>query len=144
MREAGDNEITNIIFVTMLIIMLGLINSCVSTGTAKLSKNIIKNITEGQSNKSQVVRAVGLPEASIKLDKISLCNYIQRVLFIIIPEYTLSEEEYEVWMYNKWSYFAVNSVLLPSYESLKISVVVFKNDDICVKKFYKQKNLLEF
>ena len=121
---------------SLTVLLLALVVSCVSTGAPKLSEDKVKTIVEGKSSKDDVIKLLGHPEQSLKLDKINLDNYINRVLATKVPEDMFPVGQYEIWTYNKWSYFAIDPLLIPSHESSKISLVIFDSNDICIKKFY--------
>jgi hypothetical protein len=118
--------------------------ACVSAGSVKLSENDFKKVIEGKSSKDEVAGVLGRPEQSLKLDKISLDTYINRVLSTEVPKDMFPEDQYEVWAYNKWSYFAVDPLLIPSHESTKISLLIFNSSGICIKKFYDEEGRFKF
>lgn len=120
----------------LLILLMCSVASCISAGTPKLSENAIEKLTEGKSSKDEVITLIGHPEESLKLDKVSLENYVNRVLLTEVPEDMFPEDQYEVWTYSKWSYFAVDPLLIPSHESSKISLLIFNSNNICIKIFY--------
>ena len=63
-----------------------------------------------------------------------LNNYISRITSLRLIQNTFAEDKYEVWTYYKWSYLAVDPLLIPSLESSRISLLIFNSSGICVKK----------
>lgn len=137
-EEEDDNKRIKSIFLSALIILMGLTNSCVSTGTPQLSVNTIKHVIEGESSKDEVLLLLGPPEQELKLDQKSLYSYIHRVFSSKVSDDEFIEGQYEVWTYNKWSHFSVDPLMAPSYESSRVSLLVFNGNDICIKKFYDE------
>jgi hypothetical protein len=131
-------------FLLLSIILFGLITSCVSIGTSKLSENVMNNVIEGESSKDQVLRLLGPPEQSLISDNTSLDIYINRVVPTKVIGDFILESRYEVWMYSKWSYFAVDPFLIPSKESSKIGLVIFNRNDVCIKRLYNEENMVKF
>lgn len=137
-EEEEDNKIIKSAFLSALIILMGLIASCVSTGTPQLSANSIMHVIEEQSSKDEVLLILGPPEQALKLDQSSLSSYIHRVFPSKVSEDDFIEGQYEVWTYNKWSHFAVDPLMAPSYENSKVCLLVFNGSGICIKKFYDE------
>ena len=139
----GYNNLRKIGFLSILI-LLNLIPGCVSTGTSKLSEHEINKVIEGESRKSDIIKLFGHPEQSLKLDKMSLDNYISRILSMEVPDNMFPEGQYEVWTYNKWSNFAVDPLVIPSHEISKVCLLIFNSNDICIKKFYDEEDMITF
>ena len=102
------------------------------------------NIIEDSSSTVDVVKMMGLPEMSLMLDKTSLNNYINRIKSLRLIKTTFTEDKYEVWTYYKWSYLAVDPLLIPSLESSRISLLIFNSSGICVKKLYNEEAMFKF
>ncbi len=128
----------------ILIVLVSFTVSCVSTGNSKLSQTTMENIIEGSSSNTEVIRIVGSPRVSLTLDKTSLSIYINRVMSIKLLESSFPEDKYEVWTYYKWSYLAVDSLLIPSLESSKVGLLIFNSNGICVTKFYNEEAAFKF
>ena len=139
----GYNSLRKIGILSILMI-LNLISGCVSTGTSKLSENEIEKVIEGKSKKNDIIRLFGHPEQSLKLDKMSLDTYIYRVLSTKVPDNMFPEGQYEVWSYNKWSNFTVDPLVVPSHEISKVCLLIFNSNDICIKKFYDEEDMITF
>ena len=104
----------------------------------------MENIIEGSSSTAEVVKMMGSPEVSLILNNTSLNNYISRITSLRLIQNTFAEDKYEVWTYYKWSYLAVDPLLIPSLESSRISLLIFNSSGICVKKFYNEEAMLQF
>ena len=128
----------------ILLVLVSSIISCVSIGSSKLSQTTMKNIIEGSSSTAEVVKIIGSPEVSLTLDRTNLNTYINRIKSLRLIKNTFTEEKYEVWTYYKWSYLAVDPLLIPSLESSRISLLIFNSSGICVKKFYTEEAMFKF
>ena len=140
MKEKMEKKIALLI----LIVLISSIISCVSTGSSKLSQTAMENIIEGSSTTAEVVKIIGSPEISVILDKTSLNNYINRIMSLRLGQDNVLEDKYEVWTYYKWSYLAVDPLLVPGLETSRISLLIFNSNGICVKKFYNEEAIFKF
>jgi hypothetical protein len=140
MKEKMEKKIPLLV----LIVLVSSITSCVSTGSSKLSQTTMENIIEGSSSTAEVVKMIGSPDVSLLLDKPSIKHYINRIMSIRVNKYIFSEDKYEVWTYYRWSYFAVDPLLIPALESSRISLLIFNSNGVCVKKFYNEEATFRF
>jgi hypothetical protein len=123
--------------------LMVLVVSCVSTGAPKLSEDRVGRIADGETTKSEVSSLLGEPKQILILDKESLEQYISRVSTIHSADLNFPEGLYEVWTYSRWSNVA-SLVLLPSYETAKLCMLIINSDGICLKKVYVEESRLEF
>jgi hypothetical protein len=137
-EKNNDSKIIKTRFLLVLLISIGLLTACGSTGTPKLSENNIKNIVEGNSSKDDVFMIIGPPEHTLALNRNSLDTYLHRVISKKASAHIFEEGQYEVWIYNKWRYFAVDPLLIPSQESSHFGLFIFNGSGVCIKKFYAE------
>lgn len=117
--------------------------SCVSAGSSKLSKDKMEKIINGKTTKKEIAETLGEPEQILNLDKQGLENYLSRIDLSDAPQHGFAEDQYEVWIYNRWSH-TNGLVLTPSYEEAKVGIVVIDGRGVCAEKMYAKKSSLEF
>jgi hypothetical protein len=123
--------------------LMYLVASCVSAGSSKLSENNMEKIINGKTTKSEIAEILGEPEQILNLDKEGLENYLGRVGLSDSPAHGFAEDQYEVWIYNRWSHTA-GLVLTPSYEEAKVCIIVMDSKSICVERIYAKESSLAF
>lgn len=144
MQLHEDNRIIKSNHLLSLIILAISFVSCVSAGTPKLSGNSMDKVVEGKSSKAGVIGLLGEPEELLNLDKTTLDTYLARVLKTTVAEDMYPKGQYEVWNYSKWSYVAVDPVLVPSHEKSRVTLLIFNSDDVCIKKIYAEEGKFNF
>ena len=135
-RQIAVNLSLAILFVT-------LVASCVTTGDSKLTTGAVEKIVEGETTKGEIEGLLGKPEQMLNLDKESLETYVKRVSVGEPPEISLPEDQYEVWTYSRWDQAAV-LVLFPTYEKATACILIINSEGICVKKLYTEESRLAY
>ena len=128
---------------SIAILFLTLLASCVTTGESQLTTGAVGQIVEGQTGKGEIEELLGKPEQIINLDKESLDTYLKRVTAGELAGISLPEDQYEVWTYSRWNQAAV-LVLFPSYEKATACFLVINSDGICVKKLYIEESRVAY
>jgi hypothetical protein len=123
--------------------ILYFVASCVSAGSPKLSENNIGRIMNGESSKSEIAALLGEPKQILHLDKEGLENYLSRIGANESPPPGLGEDQYEVWIYDRWSH-TTGLVLTPSYEEAKLGIIVIDSRGVCVGRLYTKEGSLTF
>lgn len=124
-------------------VLMTFVTACVSTGSSGLFRYNVEKIVEGETTKGEIAKQLGKPEQILILDRKSLENYLNRLAIKNQGEMSLPEDNYEVWIYKKWSH-AAGLVFFPSYETAKVCIIVINSKDICVKRLYVVESSLEF
>ena len=132
-----------VIFLFWSAVIMYFAASCVSAGSSKLSENKMKKIINGKTTKNEIAGTLGEPEQILNLDKQGLENYLNRIELSDAPRHGFAEDQYEVWIYNRWSH-TTTLVLTPSYEEAKVGIVVIDSRGVCAEKMYAKKSSLEF
>ena len=117
--------------------------SCVSSGSSKLSENKMETIIKGKTTKSEIADTLGEPEQILTLDKQGLENYLSRIGLSDVPQHGFVEDQYEVWIYNRWSH-TTGLVLTPTYEEAKVGIIIINRMGVCVERMYAKESSLEF
>jgi hypothetical protein len=120
-----------------------LVSSCVATGSSNLSLRNAEKIISGETTKGEISEVLGKPEQILKLNKEGLESYLSRVAISDSPPLGFGEDQYEVWIYNRWNYVA-GLVLTPSYEEAEVCIIVIDGKGVCVEKFYAKEGSLRF
>jgi len=132
-----------VIFLFWPAVIMCFLTSCVSAGSSKLSENNMEKIINGKTTKNEIAEVLGKPEQILNLDKEGLENYLSRVGVSDSPPHAFAEDQYEVWIYNRWSHTA-GLVLTPSYEEAKVCIIVIDSKGVCVERKYAKESSLEF
>jgi len=132
-----------VIFLFWSAVMMYFAVSCVSAGSSKLSENNMEKIINGKSTKKEIAETLGEPTQILNLDKQGLENYLSRVGISVSPPHGFAEDQYEVWIYNRWSHTS-GLVLTPSYEEAKVGIIVIDSKSVCVERMYAKESSLEF
>jgi hypothetical protein len=132
-----------VIFLLWSAALIYLVASCVSAGSSKLSENNLQKIINGETSKNIVAEALGEPKKILNLDKEGLENYLSRVGASDSPPHSFAEDQYEVWIYDRWSH-TTGLVLTPSYEEAKVGIIVIDSKGICVGRLYVKESSFEF
>lgn len=132
-----------VIFLFLSAGIMYFVASCVSAGSSKLSENNINKIINGKTTKNEIAEVLGEPEQILNLDKEGLVNYLSRVGFSDSPPHDFAEDQYEVWIYNRWSHTS-GLVLTPSYEEAKVVIIVIDSKSVCIERMYAKEGRLEF
>lgn len=132
-----------VIFLLWSAALAYLVASCVSAGSSKLSENNLQKIINGETSKNEIAKVLGEPKKILNLDKEGLENYLSRVNTGDSPSHGFAEDQYEVWIYDRWSHTS-GLVLTPSYEEAKVGIIVIDSKGVCVERVYAKESSLEF
>jgi hypothetical protein len=132
-----------VIFLLWSSVIMPFAASCVSSGSSKLSENKMETIIKGKTTKSEIADTLGEPEQILTLDKQGLENYLSRIGLSDVPQHGFAEDQYEVWIYNRWSH-TTGLVLTPTYEEAKVGIIIINRMGVCVERMYAKESNLEF
>ena len=131
------------IFLLWLVALMYIVSSCVSAGSSKLTENNMEKIKNDKTTKKEIAEVLGEPEQILNLDREGLENYLSRIGLSNSSSHNFSEDQYEVWIYNRWSH-TTGLVLTPSYEEAKACIIVMDSRSVCVEKMYAKESNLGF
>jgi hypothetical protein len=123
--------------------LIYVVTSCVSAGSSKLTENNMEKIINGKTTRNEIAEVLGEPEQILNLDREGLENYLSRIGLINSSKHDFGEDQYEVWIYNRWSH-ATGLVLTPSYEEAKACIIIIDSKSVCVEKIYAKESSLGF
>jgi hypothetical protein len=123
--------------------LIYVVTSCVSAGSSKLTENNMEKIINGKTTRNEIAEVLGEPEQILNLDREGLEKYLSRIGLINSSKHDFGEDQYEVWIYNRWSH-ATGLVLTPSYEEAKACIIIIDSQSVCVEKIYAKESSLGF
>ena len=132
-----------VIFLFWSVALMYIGTSCVSTGSSKLTEDNMEKIINGKTTKNEIAEVLGEPERILNLDREGLENYLSRIGLSNSSSHDFAEDQYEVWIYNRWSH-TTGLVLTPSHEEAKSGIIVIDSRSVCVEKMYAKESNLGF
>jgi len=123
--------------------LIYVVTSCVSAGSSKLTENNMEKIINGKTTRNEIAEVLGEPEQILNLDREGLENYLSRIGLIDSATHDFGEDQYEVWIYNRWSH-TTSLVLTASYEEAKACIIIIDSQSVCVEKMYAKESSLGF
>jgi len=127
------------IFLFWSVALMYIGTSCLSAGSSKLTENNMEKIINGKTTKNEIAEVLGEPEQILNLDREGLENYLSRIGLSNSSSHDFAEDQYEVWIYNRWSH-TTGLVLTPSYEEAKACIIVIDSRAVCVEKMYAKES----
>jgi hypothetical protein len=103
----------------------------------------MEKIINGKTTKKEIVEVLGEPKQILSLDLQGLENYLSRVGVSDSPLHGFAEDQYQLWIYNRWSHMS-GLVLSPSYEEARVGIVVINSKSVCVDRLYAKEDNLKF